>query len=240
LSQPLYARVKDHIRTNIMDGVWETGARVPSENELVEKFGISRMTANRALRELTADGYLKRVPGVGTFVKEAARTSSLLELRNIADEIAARGKKYSSRLIAREKTTSSEALTSEFEWRKPGTLYHLVLVHEEDGIPVQLENRWVNPRKAADFLIQNFIKQTPAAYLINKVPVDELEHSVTAMLPSKREQELLDIAETEPCIALHRRSWSAGEVVTVATFIYPASRYALQSRYRTTPQGKPL
>ncbi len=240
MSQPLYMQVKDHIRTNIMQGVWATGARVPSENELVESFGISRMTANRALRELTADGYLKRVPGVGTFVKETTRTSSLMELRNIADEIAARGNRYSSRLIAREKITASETLTAEFEWKKPATLYHLVLVHEEDGVPVQLENRWVNPRKAADFLIQNFIKQTPAAYLINTVPVDELEHSVTAMLPNKREQDLLDVAATEPCIALHRRSWSAGDVVTVATFIYPASRYALQSRYRTNPQGKPL
>lgn len=238
MSQPLYAQVKEHIRTNIIDGVWRPGTRVPSENELVESFGISRMTANRALRELTADGYLKRVPGVGSFVREGAATTSLLELRNIADEIAARGSKYSSRLITREKINSSETLASEFEWQKAGQLYHLVLVHEENGVPVQLENRWVNPLKAADFLIQNFIRETPSAYLINAVPVDELEQSVTAIMPGPREQDLLKIGADEPCIALHRRSWNGGEVVTVATFIYPSSRYSLQSRYRTTRQGK--
>ena len=70
-AQPLYAKVKDHILENIRSGAWEAGRRVPSENELVESFGISRMTANRALRELTAEGFLSRVPGVGTFVKEA-------------------------------------------------------------------------------------------------------------------------------------------------------------------------
>ncbi len=62
--QPLYMQVKDHILGNIQSGTWAAGSRVPSENELVESFGISRMTANRALRELSADGYLARVPGV--------------------------------------------------------------------------------------------------------------------------------------------------------------------------------
>ncbi len=61
-AQPLYARVKAHILDNIQSGAWEPGRRVPSENELVESFRISRMTANRALRELMAEGFLSRVP----------------------------------------------------------------------------------------------------------------------------------------------------------------------------------
>ena len=92
--QPLYMQVKEHILDNIQSGAWAAGTRVPSENELVESFGISRMTANRALRELSADGFLARVPGVGTFVKEQTARTSLMELRNIAEEIAARGHKH--------------------------------------------------------------------------------------------------------------------------------------------------
>jgi GntR family transcriptional regulator, histidine utilization repressor len=240
MSQPLYAKVKDHIREHISKGVWAAGARVPSENELVERFGVSRMTANRALKELAGDGLLHRVPGVGTFVKEAKASTSLMELRNIADEIEARGHRHSVNIVSREKIMASEALAQEFEWEKPDNLYHLIVVHEENGTPVQLEFRWVNPLLAADFLIQNFIRQTPTAYLLNTVAVDELEHTVGAILPDERQQELLKIKPHEPCIALHRRSWNRGQVVTVATLIYPATRYALQSRYRTNPQGKPL
>jgi GntR family transcriptional regulator, histidine utilization repressor len=238
--QPLYMQVKEHILDNIQSGAWAAGSRVPSENELVESFGISRMTANRALRELSADGYLSRVPGVGTFVKEQTASTSLMELRNIAEEIAARGHKYSSRLITREKITANPVLTGEFEWEVPQSLFHLAIVHEENGLPVQLENRWVNPQIAPDFLIQSFTKQTPTAYLLNTVPVDELEHSVRAMLPDEAQQRLLNITPHEPCLALHRRSWNQGQVVTVATLIYPASRYGLHSRYKTNPQGKPL
>ena len=238
--QPLYMQVKDHILGHIQSGTWAAGSRVPSENELVGSFGISRMTANRALRELTADGYLARVPGVGTFVKEQTARTSLMELRNIAEEIATRGHKHSSRLITREKITASPFLTEEFEWKSPQGLFHLAIVHEENGLPVQLENRWVNPHIAPDFLIQSFTKQTPTAYLLNTVPVDELEHSVRAMLPDAAQQELLNIKPHEPCLALHRRSWNQGQVVTVATLIYPASRYGLHSRYKTNAQGKPL
>ncbi|KKK73298.1 hypothetical protein LCGC14_2895220, partial [marine sediment metagenome] len=54
---PLYQVVKDHILALIKSGNWPTDKRLPSESELVEEFTVSRMTANRALRELTAEGY---------------------------------------------------------------------------------------------------------------------------------------------------------------------------------------
>jgi GntR family histidine utilization transcriptional repressor len=237
MTAPLYAKIKEHILDHIRSGAWTPGTRVPSENELVETFSISRMTANRALRELTADGFLARVPGVGTFVKEPPARSSLMELRNIAEEIAQRGHAYSARIARRETIEASPSLIEEFELKLPSKLFHLVMVHSENGVPVQLENRYVNPFTAPLFNDQDFAKITPTAYLVSAVPVDELEHTVEAVMPSVDQQALLGIGANEPCLALHRRSWSKGHVVTVVTLTYPASRYALYSRYRTSPSG---
>lgn len=237
MTAPLYAKVKEHILEHIRSGAWTPGMRVPSENELVEHFSISRMTANRALRELTADGFLSRVPGVGTFVREPPARSSLLELRNIAEEIAQRGHKHAAYIERRETVEASPALTEEFEMKMPSRLFHLVMVHTENGVPVQLEDRYVNPFAAPQFNDQDFTAITPTAYLVAAVPVDELEHTVEAIMPNAEQRALLDINEHEPCLALHRRSWSKGHVVTVATLIYPASRYALYSRYKTSPAG---
>jgi GntR family histidine utilization transcriptional repressor len=236
-AQPLYAKVKDHILENIRSGAWEPGRRVPSENELVESFGISRMTANRALRELTAEGFLSRVPGVGTFVKEAPALSSLMELRNIAEEIAQRGHRYSSRVLRKSAVDSNPALAEEFEDRALKQLHHIVIVHEENGVPVQLEDRYVNPAVVPDFLDRDFSQTTPTAVLLAATPVDELEHTVEAALPSPEQQRLLGIEALEPCLCLHRRSWSKGRVATVVTLTYPASRYALYSRHRTSARG---
>lgn len=236
-AQPLYAKVKDHILANIRNGAWVPGARVPSENELVESFRISRMTANRALRELTAEGFLSRVPGVGTFVKETPARSSLMELRNIAEEIEQRGHRYSSRVTSKSEISASPAQAENFEQKPLDRLFHIVIVHEENGVPVQLEDRYVNAAAVPDFLMQDFTRITPTAFLLAAMPVDELEHTVEATMPTPEQQRLLSINAMEPCLALHRRSWSRSKVITVATLTYPASRYALYSRYRTSANG---
>src|ERR1044071_7779971 len=87
------------ISSRIQSGDWRPGDRIASEAELVRDMGVSRMTINRALRELTIEGRLVRVQGVGTFVAEPKAQSALFEVRNIADEIAARGRKHSSQVI---------------------------------------------------------------------------------------------------------------------------------------------
>jgi len=79
----LYEKVKRHVVERIQAGEWVSGARVPSENELVQSLGVSRMTVHRALRELSSQGLLARVQGVGTFVAPAHAKSELLEVRDI-------------------------------------------------------------------------------------------------------------------------------------------------------------
>jgi GntR family histidine utilization transcriptional repressor len=88
---PLYAGVKQMILDRIHSGEWPPKYRVPSENELVAELGVSKMTANRALRELASEGELVRIQGVGSFVAERKGYSALFEVRNIAEEIAERG-----------------------------------------------------------------------------------------------------------------------------------------------------
>jgi GntR family transcriptional regulator, histidine utilization repressor len=210
---PLYAQIKSHILDQIRSGALAAGKRVPSENELVTQFNISRMTANRALKELTADGFLARVPGVGTFVREVTPRTSLIELRNIADEIAARGHRYSSRIEDLREIIATPNLIEDFELKSTTPLFHIAIVH---------------------FLKQNFVEQTPTAYLLSLLHADELEHNVEAILPDANQQRRLKISSTEPCLSLHRRTWSGGHVVTSATLTYPASRYALYSRYQTS------
>ncbi len=236
--QPLYRRIKDHILERIRSDDWPTGHRIPSENKLVDEFGISRMTVNRALRELARDGYLSRVAGVGTFVREQPRQTSLIDIMNIADEIAERGGIHSCEVIALHTLTARAELAERFEAADGMELFHIVAVHSENGVPVQLEERFVNPAVAPDFPAQDFTKLTPTEYLLKVAGVERLEHVVQAILPSSAQQNLLNIAEGEPCLALHRRSWSGGKVASSAVLIYPSSRYELRGAYATNTLGR--
>ena len=107
----LYQQVKEHIARKIQDGSWKAGDRLPSENDLVTQFGMSRMTVNRALRELAEQGVIVRVAGVGSFVAEEKPQSTLLRIANIGEEITQRGHDHRFELISMRRASASPVST---------------------------------------------------------------------------------------------------------------------------------
>lgn len=229
----LYEQVKDHISRRIQSGEWPAGHRLPSEHELVAQFGISRMTANRALRELMEQGRIVRMAGVGSFVAEDKPQSTLLQIANIASEIRGRGHDYGFQLIAAERVSASSDVAAWMDVRMGESLFHCVCLHLEDGVPVQLENRYVNPRIVPAFLEQDFSSVTPSEYLVRNVPFDQIEHLVDAVLPSADEAERLAMNLADPCLLLTRRTWARKTPITLVRCLHPATRYRLGSRLRT-------
>lgn len=231
---PLYAGVKQMILDRIHSGEWPPKFRVPSENELVSELGVSKMTANRALRELANEGELVRIQGVGSFVAERKGYSALFEVRNIADEIAERGHLHDASVIVLASEMASPEVADALDLEIAAPVFHSLVVHSENGVPVQIEDRFVNPAAAPDYLTQDFSSLTPNAYLTSAAPLSGSEHVVEAVMPQAWECKLLTILRSEPCLSIRRRTWSGQHVVSTARLIYPASRYRLETR-----SGKP-
>lgn len=228
---PLYARVKQMIVQQIDNGSWPPHHRVPSESELVNELGFSRMTINRALRELTAEGRLVRMQGVGTFVAEPKTRSALFEINNIADEIASRGHRHRCRVITLAEETAGSERALALDMREGQRVFHSLIVHYENDVPVQIEDRYVNAAIAPDYLKQDFTRQTPYAYLSEVAPLTEGEHVVEAILAEPAECALLQIDAGEPCLLIRRRTWSGRQPVTAARLIHPGSRHRLEGRF---------
>lgn len=234
----LYEQVKDFITCKIQDGSWPAGHRLPSEHELVAQFGISRMTANRALRELMELGRIVRQAGVGSFVAEDKPQSTLLQIANIENDIRARGHDYSYQLLTAERIAASSDVAVWLDLRAGESVFHSVCLHLEDGRPVQLETRYVNPRVVPDFLDQDLTLTPPSAYLVRHVPFDQIEHLVDAVLPTDDQAQRLAMPITEPCLLLTRRTWTRNVPVTLVRCLHPATRYRLGSRFRA--DGNPI
>jgi GntR family histidine utilization transcriptional repressor len=231
--QPLYQQIKSSILKRIDSGAWQPGERLPSENALVGELRVSRMTITRALRELTQEGLLRRVPGIGTFVASPPRHATLLELHNIADEIRARGSNYHAEVLEHSEQIAIPAVATWLELPAGSPVFHAVLVHYQDEQPLQLEDRYVNPNLAPDFLRADLTEVTPTQYLVELYRPDEMEHQVSAMLPTPDECRYLAVEAQEPCLRLQRRTWKNGSVVTRVSLLYPGSRYQLAARYST-------
>ena len=228
---PLYERVKRYIVDRIASGDWGEDDRVPSEHELVREFGVSRMTVHRALRELTAEGVLIRIQGVGTFVAPPKPLLALLEIRNIADEIRGRGHLHVAQVHLLRRERAGQELARALELPAGAEVFHSILVHRENGLPVQVEDRYVNPAAAPGYLEQDFTRITPNEYLMSAAPLDEVEHVIEAIMPDRRVRRLLEIGPDEPCLLLHRRTWSRGAVAARTRLLHPGSRYRLGGRF---------
>jgi GntR family histidine utilization transcriptional repressor len=238
--KPRYQQLKEMIIARISSGELRPMDRVPSENELVESMRVSRMTANRALRELNDEGYVERIAGRGTFVADMRSRSHALEVHNIADEIAQRGHTHSSEVVraSRQHARGEVAHALHIE---PGTdVFHLLLVHFENKVPVQVEDRHVLAEFAPDCLDQDFTQITPSAYLTGISPLAEAEHLVRASIPNAAIRKQLQIDANEPCLVILRRTWSQGRPVTLARLHHPGSRYELTGTYRPQSQAVEL
>lgn len=220
-STPIFQRIKDYLVGEIVSGRWKEGDLVPSEQALVRQFGVSRMTVNRAVRELTAEQVLVRRQGSGTYVAPQKYQATLVEIRNIADEIRARGRAHRSQLRLLRAEIAADELALECELMPGVTLFHSVIVHFENDVPIQVEDRWVNPDCAPHYLAQDFSVITPNEHLMAAAPLQGATYTIEALPAPAEVAAMLGIGEGQPCLVLHRRTTSGGRVASVATMWHP-------------------
>ena len=230
--QPAYLQVKTFIQQHISSGAWRPGDPVPSEATLMQQFGISRMTVNRALRELTDQGMVTRVQGSGTFVAELHRIASNLTIRDIQEEVVERGHVHGARVLLTQAEKASAVVAQSLGLRTGARVFHTVLVHLENGVPIQFEDRYVNPAAAPDYLKTDFTQTTPTRHLLTEAPLTEASYSIEACLPTPEQAQQLGIAPTEACLAMVRRTVSAANVASVVRLVYPGSRYSFAGRFQ--------
>ncbi|MDB5873065.1 MAG: hutC [Ramlibacter sp.] len=229
---PAYEQVKAWIRQRIGSGEWKPGDPVPSEAALMQQFGISRMTVNRALRELASDGLVTRIQGSGTRVAQLHRISSRLTIRDIHEEVAERGHVHTTRVLlaAREKAGAELAVSLGVD--AGTTIFHTVLVHLENGAPIQYEDRYVNPAAAPAYLDTDFTRTSPTLHLLQNAPLTEASYSIEACLPTAEEARELDVKRGEACLVMMRRTVSGANVASVARLLYPGTRYSFAGQFQ--------
>jgi len=227
----LYEQIKRSVIRDIDSGRLKPDDRVPSETRLAEAFGASRMTANRALKELTDEKRIVRIQGVGTFVARPRPEAALLEIKSIASEIRDWGGEHSAHIICLESAAASPEIAGRMGIGAGVSVFHSIMVHRDRGVSVQYSERWINPAVAPDFLDQDYTRITPSDYLLEVAPVQEAEHEIEAILPGGKIAGQLEVPVQIPCLRLTRRTWAQDQVATFSRLISPGSRYSLKGRF---------
>ena len=166
-----------------------------------------------------------------SYVAELHPISNLLQVRDIHEEIRDRGHEHTTRVlrVAREKVDAPTGAAMRLP--RGAAVYHVQLVHLENGVPIQLEDRHVNPALAPDLLARDFTAVTPAFVLFEHAPLTEAEQVVEAVLASAEQASALAVAEGSALLMVSRRTVSQGAVASVARLYHPGARYRLIGRF---------
>lgn len=224
-----YERIKAFILDGIGTGQWSAGALLPSENQLAERFSLSRMTVNRAIKELEADGVVERIRGKGTYVAPPKPLTSVLNIEGIDKEIIARGSVYCCEILTLKSVAASAEIATQLGVERDEEVFHSSIVHFENDVPIQLSQRWLVRELAPEFLDQDYSNKTPHEYLMNLAPFTHGEHRIEACMPGTRIRRRLELADDEPALLIHRRTW-VNRLATYVKLYHPGNRFQIATQ----------
>jgi GntR family histidine utilization transcriptional repressor len=233
------SEIRREIEDRIRSGAWAPGHRVPSEHELMEHYGCSRMTVNKALSALAEAGLIARRRRAGTFVSAPATEETVLEIHDMEAEIAASGRRYAYSLLGR----AVRRANAEDRRRLPvpaGTrVLHLRACHTADGSPHALEDRLISLAAVPQAEAERFDEVPGGTWLLKQVPWTDAEHSIRAVSAGARLASQLGISKGAACLVIERRTWQSGAPVTQVRLIYPGDRHRLVGRFRPASALRP-
>ncbi len=234
----LHETLTTKFRDLILSNQWEPGYRLLFETELAEKHGVSRMTMNKVLSQLTREGYLIRRRKLGTFVAQPRTQSPVMEIASVKTQVEALGLNYDYHLIDREirAATSNEKLRGEIPMDHTANVLALQMLHSAGDSPFCLERRIINIDTVPGVLDVDFSEQTPSEWLRQEIPWKAAKHTIRAVNADTVLARGLGLALGEACLEVIRRTESAGQWVTIVSQTYPSDRHQLVTHF--TPTGE--
>ncbi|HUZ63330.1 MAG TPA: GntR family transcriptional regulator [Acetobacteraceae bacterium] len=229
---PLYHRVYVILRSRIVSGDFPVGAILPGENDLARSFGVSRITAKRALDELAAEGLVERGRGRGTRVRRrasggiAARPISA-SIEGLLAALNAIGRDTSVQLLEFGYLPAAASVADRLKIEPQQIVQRAVRVRHLDGAPLSQSTTFVPERIGRRFTEADLIA-APLIDLLERagVRVGAAEQSITATLADSQVAPRLQVAVGSPLLLIRRVvSDSGGIPVQAIDILYRPDRF---------------
>lgn len=218
-----HVTVREYVRETIAD--LPVGAPAPSERELVQQFGVARMTVRQALDTLVAEGLLERMPGRGTFV--AQPNTQVAQVRSFTDEMHARGMLPESQTQLLRQERAGPGVARALQITEGDAVVHWLRLRRADGEPMCLENVYLSEVLLPGFLASPIPTSLYEDLAERGLRPDWVEDSVRGDLATADEGEVLGIEAGAPVLRIERRALSEDKVVEVSRSTYRADRFTL-------------
>ncbi len=230
---PRYYQLKEIIRERIMTGEWAPGTLIPSERELCERYGISRMTARQSITELVSEGLLYREQGKGTYVGRPKIAQQLLRLTGFTEDMQARAQRPGARVLSAEMWPADEATAERLRVKLGQPVYKLRRLRLADSEPLALETSCITFIGCERLLESDLERDSLYQLLAHSfdMPPLEAEQELEADLAGEEEARLLDVPVGSPVLRTRRVTTTRrNQPVEYATSVYRGDKYRCHTR----------
>ncbi|WP_336669910.1 GntR family transcriptional regulator [Tsukamurella sp. USMM236] len=224
---PKHEQLRALLEQRCTDGL-EPGSALPSERQLCEEYGVSRITVREALRQLVAEGTLVRIRGKGTFVADRPARSRL-HLASFHEDMRRLGRNPSTVVLQTELRVPPPSTTSALQIRAADKAYHVKRLRLADGVPISVDDAWY-PQAIAPGLDAHDLTQSIYTLLRTEYgqAIDRAEQSIGAISSDGELARVLGIAPGTPILAFDRVAFAAGTRVEHSYSWYRSDRYQVQ------------
>jgi len=244
-SQPLYLQIRDSLQQQIESGIYTDGARLPSERDLAESFGVSRMTARQAVQMLIQDGLLSTRVGKGTFVQRPRLNPELRELTSFTDDMQRAGARPSSRVVLATVGPADSDIAGHLDLEVGCEVVKLHRLRLADGEVIALERAHIDHSRCPglldghDFARHSLYQVLKEKYGIHLMWASEI---ISARMPDREERSLLELGYNVPVLSMKRVTYNErNEAIEYVRSCYHSERYqmrtVLRDNNRSTAHG---
>ena len=226
-----HVQVREYVRDLVAGEA--PGAPAPSERELVQRFGVARMTVRQALDALVSEGLLERLPGRGTFVARPRVVAS--RITGYSEEMQRRGLLGESQTLLARREQAGPGVARALNLSEGDAVIHWRRLRRGDGTPVCIEDAYLNEVLLPGFLQSGMPTSLYADLAGRGLRPTWAEDSITADLATDDEADLLELRSQSPVLRHSRRAVSGDKCVEVSRSVYRADRFTMWVQLGTEP-----
>jgi GntR family transcriptional regulator len=209
---PLYAQLESILAGEVAAGTFPPGTRLPNEEQLVERYAVSRTTVRQTIQNLVRRGLIEIRRGKGTFVLQPKITQELTELSGFVEDMQSLGRQASARLLAKETVPANEFVARQLAIHAGTPVVRIQRVRLADSSPLSFDETYL-PREIGERILENDLETEPIFSLLEQkydTPLLEAEYRLEAVSADTTVARALGIPVSSPIFLIERTSYTTG------------------------------
>lgn len=234
-SSPLYLQITEYFINKIRAGSFKPGDKLPSEELLAEQLGVSRMTVNKALRDLTINGLVTRIPGSGTFVNPIRYEGNASDFSGFMDYMNERGFTCKSEVIKQALCVPVKHVADILQLNPDDKVYEISRLRYVNNLPIVLQTAYIDAKKIPNLLNSDFTVDSlyHRIYDISGHRIASAVDRIEAIPCPAHLAKKLQVKTNFPLLYITRvGSLDTGEKIDLTYSWYRSDQYILEVKYQ--------